>query len=67
MKTPPKREVKKQAKVVEHTLTANKNQEKTAELKPHQKPVANFLRENDISIILSKCSSPVIFLYGNGF
>ena len=33
-KSPPKREVKKQAKVVEHTLTANKKQTKTAELKP---------------------------------
>lgn len=64
-KSPPKREVKKQAKAVEHTLTANKKQEKKAELKPHQKPVANFLRENDISIILSNagCSKDFVQMF----
>lgn len=50
-KAPSKREPKKE-KIVEHGLTANKSF-KEAELKPQQKPVANFLRQNDISIILS--------------
>ena len=50
-KQPVKKESKKE-KVVEHGLVSNKTFKK-AELKPQQKPVANFLRENDISIILS--------------
>ena len=50
-KSPPKREVKKE-KVIEHNLVIGK-QVKTAELKPHQKPISNFLRQNDISVILS--------------
>lgn len=50
-KAPPKRESKKE-KVVDHTLTSSK-EVKTAILKPHQKPVSNFLRANDISVILS--------------
>ena len=52
-RTPAKREPKKQPKEVEHTLTLSKPTKDKVELKPHQKPVANFLRENDISIILS--------------
>lgn len=50
-KSPAKKETRK-PKVVEHTLTSNK-ESKIAELKSHQKPVANFLRENDISVLLS--------------
>lgn len=51
-RTPVKREPKKE-KVVEHTLTSSKIVKDKVELKPHQKPVSNFLRQNDISIILS--------------
>lgn len=63
-KSPPKREVKKQQKVVESTLTSSK-QVKTAELKPHQKPVSNFLRQNDISILLSGagCSKDFVQMF----
>lgn len=50
-KSPPKRESKKE-KVADHTLTSSK-ESKNATLKPHQKPVSNFLRSNDISVILS--------------
>lgn len=50
-RTPTARELKKE-KVVEHTLTSNK-QTRLAELKPHQKVVANFLRSYDISVLLS--------------
>ena len=52
-KSPPKRETKKQAKTVEHTLTDNKATKEKVELKPHQKPVANFLREQDISVVIA--------------
>lgn len=64
-KSPPKREVKKQAKVVEHTLTANKKRTKTAELRPHQKPVANFLREQDISVVIADagCAKDFVQMY----
>lgn len=64
-KSPPKREVKKQAKVVEHTLTASKTSKEKAELKPHQKPVANFLRSYDISIVLAKagCSKDFVQMF----
>ncbi len=51
-RTPVKREPKKE-KVIEHTLTSSKVVKEKVELKPHQKPVSNFLRQNDISIILS--------------
>jgi len=51
-RTPVKRESKKE-KVVEHGLVANKISSRTAELKPHQKPIANFLREQDISVIIA--------------
>ena len=51
-RTPVKKETKKE-KVVEHTLTSSKIVKDKVELKPHQKPVSNFLRQNDISIILS--------------
>lgn len=51
-RTPVKREPKKE-KVIEHTLTSSKVVKDKVELKPHQKPVSNFLRQNDISILLS--------------
>ena len=64
MKTPPKKETKKPTKVVEHTLTANKEQ-KLATLKPHQKPVSNFLRGNSISIVLGEagCSKDFVQMF----
>lgn len=63
-RTPVKREPRKE-KIVEHTLTSSKKEAKTAELKPHQKPVANFLRENDISILLSGagCSKDFVQMF----
>lgn len=62
-KAPPKRESKKE-KVVEHTLTSGK-EVKNATLKPHQKPVSNFLRSNDISILLSNagCSKDFVQMF----
>lgn len=64
-KSPSKRELKKQSKVVEHGLTMNRVVKDKAELRPHQKPVANFLRENDISIILSNagCAKDFVQMY----
>lgn len=58
-----KREPKKE-KIVEHTLLSNR-QVKLAELKPHQKPVANFLRSYDISILLSDagCSKDFVQMF----
>lgn len=50
-KTPPKRESKKE-KVVDHTLTSSK-ENKNATLKPHQKAVSNFLRAQDISVVIA--------------
>ena len=58
-KSPPKREVKKQAKVVEHTLTANKLESVSTknsdnfklELTDIQKPIVNLHRQNDIMIL----------------
>ena len=63
-KSPPKREAKKKEKVVEHGLTSNR-EFKTAELKKHQIPVANFLKSNDISVILSDagCSKDFVQMY----
>jgi phosphate starvation-inducible PhoH-like protein len=63
-RTPVKREPKKE-KVVEHTLTSSKNIKEKIELKSHQKPVANFLRSNDISIVLAKagCSKDFVQMY----
>ena len=63
-RTTVKREPRKE-KIVEHTLTSSKKEAKTAELKPHQKPVANFLRENDISILLSGagCSKDFVQMF----
>lgn len=62
-KSPPKREVKKE-KVVEHTLTSSK-ESKNATLKPHQKPVSNFLRQQDISVIIADagCSKDFVQMY----
>ena len=63
IKDKPKREPRK-AKVVETTLIAGK-QVKTAELKPHQKPVANFLREQDISVLIADagCAKDFVQMY----
>ena len=62
-KSPPKRELKKE-KVVEHTLTSSK-ESKNATLKPHQKPVSNFLRQQDISVIIADagCSKDFVQMY----
>ena len=62
-RTPVKKEVKKE-KVIEHGLTSNR-EIKTATLKPHQKPVANFLRSYDISVLLSDagCSKDFVQMF----
>jgi phosphate starvation-inducible protein PhoH len=62
-KSPVKKEVRKE-KVVDRTLSSN-NEHKVAELKPHQKPVANFLRSYDISVLLSDagCSKDFVQMY----
>lgn len=62
-KTPLKKELKKE-KVVDRTLTSNK-EVRTAELKPHQKPVSNFLRSYDISVLLSDagCSKDFVQMF----
>lgn len=64
-KSPPKRETKKQPKVVEHTLTSNRQTTKKLILKKHQKPVSNFLRENYISILLGEagCAKDFVQMY----
>ena len=59
MKTPPKKETKKQSKVVEHGLTANRIESMSTknsdnfklELIAIQKPVVNLHRQNDIMIL----------------
>ena len=59
MKTPPKKETKKQSKVVEHGLTANRIESMSTknsdnfklELTAIQKPVVNLHRQNDIMIL----------------
>lgn len=63
IKDKPKREPRK-SKVVDKTLTSSK-QIKTAELKPHQKPVANFLREQDISVVIADagCAKDFVQMY----
>ena len=63
-RTPVKKETKKE-KIVEHTLTSSKIVKDKVELKPHQKPVSNFLRQNDISIILSGagCAKDFVQMY----
>lgn len=62
-KTAPKRELKKE-KVVDKTLTSSR-EVKTAQLKSHQKPVANFLKEQDISVIIADagCSKDFVQMY----
>ncbi len=54
----------KKPKVVEKTLVSGK-EPKTATLKPHQKPVSNFLRAYDISVLLSDagCSKDFVQMY----
>jgi phosphate starvation-inducible PhoH-like protein len=61
----PKTEVKKEKKVVDNTLSSNKVKAFATELKQHQKPISNFLRENDISIILGEagCAKDFIQMY----
>lgn len=63
-RTPPKRESKKE-KVIDRTLTSNKTVKDKVELKPHQKPVSNFLRENDISVLLADagCSKDFVQMF----
>lgn len=63
-KTPPKEKEVRKPKVVEHGLTSNK-QYKPAELKKHQKPVANFLREQDISVVIADagCAKDFVQMY----
>ena len=53
MKTPPKKETKKQSKIVEHGLTANKavTSKFRIELTKPQKEIVNFLRQNKVSLI----------------
>ena len=53
MKTPPKKETKKQSKVVEHGLPANKavTSKFRIELTKPQKEIVNFLRQNKVSLI----------------
>lgn len=55
---------KPKTKVVEHTLVSGK-QVKEAELKRHQIPVSNFLKSNEISIILSNagCAKDFVQMY----
>ncbi len=63
-KTLPKKESRK-AKVVEHGLVSNKIENKVAELKQHQKPVSNFLKSYDISVLLGDagCSKDFVQMY----
>jgi phosphate starvation-inducible protein PhoH len=63
MQNKPKREPRK-PKVVDKTLSSNR-QVKTAELKPHQKPVANFLRGQDISVVIADagCAKDFVQMY----
>lgn len=63
-RTPEKREPKKD-KVVEHGLTSSRDTKDKVELRPHQKTVSNFLRQNDISIILSGagCAKDFVQMY----
>ncbi len=63
-RTPVKREPKKD-KVVEHGLVSNRSERELATLKPHQKPVSNFLREYDIAILLADggCSKDFVQMY----
>lgn len=62
-KSAPKKEAKKE-KVVDKTLSSSRTI-KTAELKPHQKPVSNFLRQQDISVIIADagCSKDFVQMY----
>lgn len=64
-KAPNKKETKKSPKVVERTLTSGKRVKETVELKPHQKRVSNFLRENDISVLLAGagCAKDFVQMY----
>ena len=64
-KKPSTREIKK-VKVVEKTLSLSQSiNEIKVGLKQHQKPVANFLRENNISILLAEagCAKDFIQMY----
>lgn len=63
IKNPKEKEIRK-PKVVEHGLTSNK-QYKPAELKKHQISVSNFLKANNISIVLGEagCSKDFVQLF----
>jgi len=64
-KKPSTREIKK-TKVVDKTLSLSQSiNEIKVGLKQHQKPVANFLRENNISILLAEagCAKDFIQMY----
>lgn len=63
-RTPEKREVRKE-KVVEHGLVGNKKEKELPVLKTHQKPVANFLRENDVSVLIADagCAKDFVQMY----
>ena len=54
----------KKDKVVEQTLTSSSSERvyKKATLKAHQKPVANFLRENNVSILLGEAGCAKDFI-----
>lgn len=62
-RTPVNRESKKE-KVVEHGLVSNK-EIRTVELKSHQKPVSNFLRQNDVSVLIADagCAKDFVQMY----
>lgn len=63
VKNPKEREIRK-PKVVDRTMTSGR-EVKTAELKPHQKPVTNFLKQNDVSVLLSDagCSKDFVQMF----
>lgn len=64
-KAPVKKENRKE-KIIDTTLTSSKvSNEAKAKLKTHQKPIANFLRENDISVLLGDagCAKDFVQMY----
>jgi len=58
-KTPSKKEPKKEKAA---TWMTTRKEYKLAELKPHQKPVSNFLRQNDISVLLGDAGTAKDFV-----
>jgi phosphate starvation-inducible PhoH-like protein len=63
-KTTPRQVETKKTKIVEQTLTSSSSDKvfKKATLKAHQKPVANFLRENNVSILLGEAGCAKDFI-----